>query len=96
MESERIIVESPLSYLGSGRRIWRLTDRDSAAVRWLVAIPVAVALVALAWLVVTGWYLLFGLLVVPWRLLVGRRRRTRRLEDARHREQVQASQSHRT
>ena len=90
MESERIVVESPMSFTGSGKRLWRITDRDGAATRWLLAIPTALLLIAAAWIVVAGWYVLFGLLVVPWRL-VRRSGRKRRLDDARHREAVRAA-----
>ena len=89
MESNRIVVESPMSFAGSAKRIWRVQTGKHAVVRWLLLIPLAVLLIGLAWTVVAGWYVLFGLLVVPYRL-VRRGSRKRRLEDARHRELLSA------
>lgn len=91
LESEKVVVASPLSFTGSAKRIWRITWTDNPAVRWLLAIPAALLLILLAWVVVAGWYVVFGLLVVPWRVLFGRRKRRRRQRDAQHREVVDAA-----
>lgn len=85
MESERIVVQSPMSYSGSARRIWRLTHDKPALLRWLALIPLAALLVAGAWVVVTVWYALFSLLLVPWRL-IRRGSRKRKRDEVRHRE----------
>ena len=86
LESERLSKAAPMSFTGSAERIWRpiVWDR-SAPVRWMLAVPAALLLVTLAWLLVAGWYVLFGLLLVPFRL-VRRGSRKRKVEDARHRE----------
>lgn len=75
LESEQIVVQSPMSYTGSYRRLTR---------RWWgwLLLPVV-------WTLVTAWYVLFGILVVPWRLL-RRGARKRRLAEARHREMMEA------
>lgn len=89
MTSDRIVIQSPMSYSGSARRIWRITrDRHPVAL-WLFALPAALLLVPLAWVAVTGWYVVFGLLVIPYRL-VRRGGRKRRLADARHQETLAA------
>lgn len=72
-----VIVAAPMSFAGSSQRIWRLTRHSMA---WM---PLAVLLVALAWIVVAGWYVvvfgLFGLLTIPYRLIRrGQRRRNYR------------------
>lgn len=85
LRSERVVVQAPLSYTGSARRIWRMTWDKPSAVRWALLIPIALVLVALAWVVVTLWYVAFGLLMAPYRL-VRRGSRKRRLADTRHRE----------
>lgn len=89
MSSEQIIIAAPFSYAGSGARIWRplrrranATSNGWAQVGWGA---LAVTLVALAWTGVTAWYLTFGLLLVPYRL-IRRGQRRRKLEDVRHRE----------
>lgn len=87
MKSEKIVVQAPMSYTGSAKRLWRITDR-SVAVRWLVMIPLALLLIAGAWVAVSGWYIVFGLLMAPYRL-IRRGSRKRRLDDQRHREVIE-------
>lgn len=89
MESERVVVQSPTSFVGSGKRIWRLARVGNPAARWLLAIPTALVLIALAWVFVAVYTLMFGVLLVPWRL-IRRGSRKRKLEEARHREQMDA------
>lgn len=85
LESERMVVQAPLSYTGAAKRLWHLTADRGAMVRWLVMVPLALLLILTAWVVVTGWYIVFGLLLVPWRL-IRRGSRKRKLADQRHRE----------
>lgn len=97
LESERIVVSSPMSFHGSAVRIWRLTD--GAHEGWLhVALSaVAVALIALAWSVIACWYIFW--LIVCWPLFFAwrifrRGNRNRRAEAARHRETLAALERH--
>ncbi len=79
LRSERVVLAAPMSYTGSATRIWRWSS--SGWVRWgLLTLAVLVA-----WVGVTIWYAVFGLLLVPYRL-VRRGQRRRRLEGARHEE----------
>jgi hypothetical protein len=48
-----------------------------------------VLLIVMAWLVITVWYVAFGLLLVPYRL-VRRGQRKRKIEGARHRVMLEA------
>jgi Domain of unknown function (DUF1707) len=85
LASEDVIINAPMSYAGSAQRIMRI--RRHADVGWAIfAITVvAVVLVLLAWAFVSVWYLTWGLLLVPYRLLRrGSRKRT--AEAMRHRE----------
>lgn len=85
LASERVVIQSPMSFVGSTRRIWKITRVGNPIVRWALAVPAAVILLAFAWIVVAAWTLLFGIFLVPWRLL--RRGSRRRKQDAlRHRE----------
>ena len=86
LKSEQMVVQSPMSYTGSAKRIWRMTDINPL-VRWLFAIPAAVGFSAVAWTLVTGWYLLFGLFLAPYRLL-RRGSRKRKRDEQRHREML--------
>ncbi len=87
-KSEKIIISSPLSFSGSAKRIWKITDVDSPAVKMLLSL-VAAALILFAWIFVAFWYVLiyvvFGILFIPYRLL---RRSSRKQKQAklRHRE----------
>lgn len=89
LASEEIVISAPLSFHGSAARIWRplsssgkAAEKDIVGTAWYV---LAFVLIALAWCVVLGWYGVFGLLVVPYRL-IRRGQRKRKLEEARHRE----------
>src|SRR5690349_11866672 len=72
LASEEIVVSAPFSYHGSAARIWRALDKGgndgntAATVAWYT---LAVLLIAIAWVGVTCWYLIFGLLVIPYRLV---------------------------
>lgn len=84
IRSESIIIQSPTSFVGSARRIWKLTRIDPPALK-LLTVPTAVALILCAWVFCAMWLWLFGLLLVPWRLL-RRGQRRRKQENLRHRE----------
>ena len=83
LASERVVVEAPMSFTGSAKRIWKLTDANG----WLI--PVAVLLILAAWAIVAAWYLFFGLLLVPYRL-IRRGGRTRKRQALQHREVLSA------
>ena len=84
--SEKVVIAAPMSFAGSAQRIWKITDVDNGAQKALLGV-VAVLLIIIAWLVVICWYLLFGLLLVPYRL-IRRGSRKRKMEGLRHREQL--------
>jgi hypothetical protein len=92
LESEKVTVAAPLSYAGSAARIWRLTGlagvnaHPSARVGLAV---LAIHLTALAWVFVTAWYLTWGLLLVPYRLIRRGQRKDRR-QALQHREMLSA------
>jgi hypothetical protein len=84
LASEDVIINAPMSYAGSAQRIMRIRRGQDGGT--LVAITaVAVVLVVVAWVFVTAWYLTWGLLLVPYRLL-RRGSRKRKAEAMRHRE----------
>ena len=85
LASEDVIISAPMSYAGSAQRILRLRRRADAGAP-LAAITVsAVVLVIAAWVLVTAWYLVWGIWLIPYRLL-RRGARKRKLEAMRHRE----------
>jgi Flp pilus assembly protein TadB len=88
LASEDVIINAPLSYAGSAQRIFRIR-RGQAGGLLVASTVVAIILVALSWLFITGWYLVWGLLLVPYRLL-RRGSRNRKRQALQHREMLQA------
>lgn len=106
LQSERVIVQAALSFTGSTKRILRLTEpRRALALKavigpwWkgtlrvlldsLLVLTVGVLLL-LTWTFIVGWYLLFGILLVPYRL-IRRGDRNRKRENLQHREMLDAA-----
>jgi len=88
LASERVIVAAPASFAGSAGRIWRITrGRSGWAATGLVTL--AVLAIAVAWAVVLCWYALWGIWLIPWRIL-RRGQRKRKLATLRHRETMTA------
>lgn len=86
LKSEEVIVSAPFSFNGSALRIWKLTRKsDNPYIKWLLLVPIALMLVACAWAFVACWYLLFGILVIPYRLIRRSSRKNKR-DQLRHRE----------
>jgi len=85
MRSEDVVVQAPMSYRGSAGRLWRPVRHASSAGAKVALGALMAALVAVVWVLVTAWYCVFGLLVVPYRL-VRRGQRRRRREELRYRE----------
>lgn len=90
LESEGIVVSAPMSFHGSAARIWKITryGGDSAWAAFGIG-ALAAILILFAWCTVLCWYVIFGLLLVPYRL-IRRGQRKRKLEEARHRELLEA------
>ena len=97
LKSEKIIISSPLSFIGLAKRIWKITDVDNPVMKVLLSL-VAAALILFAWVFVAFWYVLiyvvFGILFIPYRML---RRSSRKQKQAklRHREVLEAIEKNR-
>lgn len=81
-----------MSFAGSAQRTWRLLgllDRKTGAnvwVRRLFWVPLVVMFPLIEWwILIVVWYAVFGILLVPYRLL-RRGARKRKAEALRHRE----------
>jgi hypothetical protein len=92
--SEDVILSAPMSYSGSAQRIIRIRRRARTDAELAGLTALSVALIAVVWVLVTVWYLMWGILLVPYRL---HRRGTRRrkAEALRHRELLTALQASR-
>ncbi|WP_371598913.1 hypothetical protein [Streptomyces sp. NBC_00564] len=106
LQSERVIVQAPLSFAGSTKRILRLTEPNRAfALKavvgpwWKGALRVVLdcllvltvgVFMLLAWTFIAGWYLLWGIFLIPYRL-IRRSDRNRKREALQHREMLDAA-----
>lgn len=89
-DSEDVVLSAPMSFTGSAQRLWKLTARSwNDLLRWFFLIPVVVFLIFLAWTVIGAWYMIFGLLLVPYRLF-RRSGRKNKADKKRHREMMNA------
>ena len=81
MASERVVVAAPMSFTGSLGRLRRLPGWAF----WTVGLVLLLAW----WTLILAWYVVFGLLLVPYRV-VRRGSRKRKRDELRHREQLNA------
>jgi hypothetical protein len=85
LASEDVIINAPMSYAGSAQRIMRLRRRARGGSELAAITVVVTVLIVIAWAFITAWYLTWGLLLIPYRLL-RRGARKRQAEAIRHRE----------
>ncbi len=85
LASEDVIINAPMSYAGSTQRIIRIRRHAEAGGKLVALTALAIMLILVAWVFVTCWYLIWGLWLVPYRLL-RRGARKRKAEALRHRE----------
>lgn len=88
LASENVVISAPMSFTGSAQRVWKITRQDSPAAHWLLVIA-AVFLIPLLWCVIAAWYVVFGLLLFPYRIL-RRGSRKRKRQSLQHRETMAA------
>lgn len=88
LKSEGVVIESPMSFTGAGKRAWKLTRLGHPAWK-IVTVPTACFIVMFWWAAICCWYLVFGLFVVPWRL-IRRGSRKRKKAELQHRETMAA------
>lgn len=93
--TQRRTYASPMSYMGSSRRIWawvRGWGGRNVPVGILAGLVLVVG-VAFAWIAVTAWYILtlvlLGWLLIPWRLI----RRSHRKQEHLQRQQLATMQA---
>jgi hypothetical protein len=85
LASEDVIINAPMSFVGSAQRIVRIRRHAPGGWKLIAVTLLAILLVGTAWAIVTAWYLTWGFLLVPYRLL-RRGARKRKAEAMRHRE----------
>lgn len=85
LNSENVIISAPFSFNGSALRIWKITNSKNTYIKWLLLFPIALFFIFIAWCFVACWYLIFGILLVPYRLIRRSARKNKR-DKLRHRE----------
>lgn len=92
IRSHRIVIQSPMSFVGSYRRTMRFVG-DHHGLDRAARILLAILLLIPWWIVIVAWYLIFGVLLIPYRLLRrgGRKRKQERLRHDELLAQVQAA-----
>lgn len=69
LKSEKVVISPPLSFSGSAKRIWKITDIDNPAMKVLLSL-VAAALIPFAWIFVAFRYVMIHV-VFPILYLIG-------------------------
>ena len=88
LPSERVVVSAPMSFTGAAARAWKLTPYPHGT-GWNTAARAAtitgvILLITVWWAAVLCWYLIFGIWLIPYRLIRhgARRRKIERLQHA--------------
>lgn len=91
LPSEQVIVSAPMSFAGSARRILRAFHPLTALAGWrgVAWSALLVLTLILAWAGVLVWYCIFGLWLVPYRI-IRRVQRNGKRKELRHREMLAA------
>jgi hypothetical protein len=99
LDSEKVVVAAPFSFAGSAQRIWpyfkrraddaRQGDEAMDAVMAVLWLALGITLITVAWTGVLCWYTIFGIWVIPYRL-IRRSQRKRQVENLRQRELLAA------
>ena len=90
-ETRGAIIAAPMSFVGSAQRMWRIVPLELPVARRIMLLSLTAVAIGTVWTVVAAWYMTFGLLVVPYRL-VRRGQRKRKVEAQRHAELLAAVQ----
>ena len=85
---EKVVISAPMSFAGSAQRaiLWLWTDKHPA-VQWGIGIWLIPLLLSVWWAYIADWYLIFGIFLVPYRVL-RRGSRKRKREDLKHQQMM--------
>lgn len=87
LKSEKKVIQAPMSFTGSAKRWWKLTGNNLIQ-KLIMGLP-ALVLILLSWVVILHWYVIFSVLLTPYRLL-RRGSRKRKRDGLIHREMLDA------
>lgn len=87
MNPARTVIAAPMSFAGSaGRTMNALWHDKQSAVKFGIGLWAVPLIIAAWWFVIVAWYVMFGLLLAPYRLV--RRGSRKRKREARMHEQT--------
>lgn len=66
LASERVIINAPMSFAGAAQRAWRIGADMTGPGRIAMIALVIIPIILVWWFTVLGWYLIFGILLVPY------------------------------
>lgn len=89
--SSRVVVEAPMSFTGSAKRLWKPVANLSNPAGKIGVGTLMAFVILMAWTMILSWYCIFGILVIPYRLL-RRGSRKRKRDNLRHQELLRAQQ----
>lgn len=81
-----------MSFTGSAQRIFKIVDADNQLLKWLLLVPLALLLTLTVWSIVLPWYIIFGIWLIPYRLIRRSQRKAKR-DNLRHRELLEQIES---
>ena len=84
-KSDAVVISAPMSFTGSTQRIFKITSVDNQLIKWLLLVPIAILLTLTAWSFVLIWYIIFGIWLIPYRLIRRSQRKAKR-DRLRHQE----------
>lgn len=84
-QSEDIVISAPMSFTGSAQRIFKITTIENQLLKWLLLVPLALLIMLSAWSLVLIWYIIFGIWLIPYRLIRRSQRKAKR-DELRHQE----------
>lgn len=78
-----------MSFTGSSQRIFKIVNVNNKFLKWLLLVPLALLITLTAWSFVLIWYIIFGVWLIPYRLIRRNQRKAKR-DKLRHQELLSA------
>ena len=88
LASERVVVAAPMSFAGSAQRLAKLPGSVASPYLRANAWTLTVVLIVTVWMFVLAWYSMWGLWLLPYRI-IRRGQRKQKVERLRHREMIE-------
>ena len=83
-----MVIAAPMSFAGSAQRLAKLPGSVASPYLRAIVWALTIVLIMTVWMFVLAWYLTWGLLLVPYRI-IRRGQRKQKMERLRHREMIE-------